>query len=80
MFDSEPDGVDAIALAVVPVTDGQFSLTILTNGNNGISIPALAPTSLGSGTHLLTALYLGHNGVASSSSPVFTQVITGPGS
>src|SRR5215471_16241188 len=63
MFDSEPDGVDAIALAVVSVTDGQFSVTIATNGNNGISIPPNAPTSLGSGTHLLTALYLGHDGV-----------------
>jgi hypothetical protein len=79
MFDSEPDGVDAIALAVVPVTDGQFSVTINTNGNNGISIPQNAPTSLGNGTHLLTALYLGHDGVAPSSSPVFTEVITGPG-
>ena len=79
MFDSEPDGGDAIALAVVPVTDGRFSATIFTNGNNGISIPPNAPTSLGSGTHLLTALYLGHDGVAPSSSPVFTEVITGPG-
>ena len=42
MFDSEPDGVDATALAVVPVTDGRFSVSIATNGNNGISIPRTA--------------------------------------
>jgi hypothetical protein len=78
MFDSEPDGGDAIVLGVVPVTDGHFSVTIFTNGNNGITDTLQTPASLGSGTHLQTALYLGHDGVAPSSSPVFTQVITGP--
>jgi len=78
IFDSEPDGGDAAFMAVVDVTDGQFSVPILTNGSNGITIPPLAPPSLGVGTHLLTALYLGHDGVGPSSSPVFSEVITAP--
>ncbi len=80
MFDAEPDGGDAIPIAVVPVTDGQFSVTIFTNGNNGITDTLPTPTSLGSGTHLLTAVYLdsGNHGFAPSNSPVFTEVIQAP--
>ena len=78
IFDSEADGGDAAFMAVVDVTDGQFSVPILTNGSNGITISPLAPPSLGVGTHLLTALYLGHDGVGPSSSGVFTEVITAP--
>jgi hypothetical protein len=65
LFDAGPDGNRAIAN--VPVTDGQFSVTI----------PAFTQTSLGSGTHLLTAVYLGNDALAPSSSPVFTEVIQG---
>jgi len=36
-------------------------------------------TSLSTGVHLLTDVYLGDGHFAPSSSPVFTEVITGPG-
>jgi hypothetical protein len=66
LFDAGPNG-DNRAIASVPVTNGQFSVTL----------PAFTQASLGSGTHLLTALYLGSDAFAPSSSPVFTEVIQG---
>ena len=51
----------------VPVTDGQFWITI----------PAYTQMSLGRGTHYLTAQYQGNNDFAPSTSPVFTEVIQG---
>ena len=66
LFDAGPNGNNG-AIASVPVTNGQFSITI----------PAFTETSLGTGTHLLTAMYLGNDALAPSSSPVFTEVIQG---
>jgi len=65
LFDAGPDGNRAIA--TVPVTDGQFSVTI----------PAFTQASFGLGTHLVTAVYMGNGNLAPSSSPVFTEVIRG---
>jgi hypothetical protein len=59
------DGNNQIAQAVV--ADGQFSITI----------PAYSAQSLGRGMHLLTVQYLGNDLFASSTSPVFTEVIQG---
>ena len=59
------DGNNVIAQA--SVVDGQFS----------IIIPAYSAQSLGNGTHLLTVQYAGNDVFASSTSPVFTEVIRG---
>ena len=59
------DGSNAIAEAAV--ADGRFSITI----------PAFSAHSLDTGTHLLTVQYLGNDLYASSTSPVFTEVIRG---
>ena len=66
LFDAGPNGNNS-AIASVPVTNGQFSVTL----------PPFTQTSLGGGTHLLTAMYLGSDALAPSSSPVFTEVIQG---
>jgi hypothetical protein len=66
LFDAGPNGNNG-AIASVPVTNDQFSVTI----------PAFSGTSLGTGTHLLIAMYLGNDALAPSSSPVFTEVIQG---
>ena len=66
LFDAGPNGNNG-AIASVPVTNGQFSITL----------PPFTQTSLGTGTHLLTAMYLGNDALAPSSSPVFTEVIQG---
>ena len=66
LFDAGPNGNNG-AIASVPVTNGQFSVTL----------PAFTQNSLGNGTHLLTAMYLGNDALAPSSSPVFTEVIQG---
>ena len=65
LFDAGPNGNGAIAS--IPVSNGQFSVTI----------PAFTQASLARGTHLLTAMYLGNDTLAPSSSPVFTEVIQG---
>ena len=63
--------------ATVPVTDGQFSFSIATNGDpGGWSVSPSAPLILGAGTHWLIAVYLGNDGLAPSASPVFRQVIS----
>jgi hypothetical protein len=54
-------------IAQVPVTDGQFSITL----------PAFTPQTLGRGTHYLTVQYQGNEVFAPSASPVFTEVIQG---
>ena len=59
------DGSNAIAEAAL--ADGRFSITI----------PAFSAHSLDTGTHLLTVQYLGNDLYASSTSPVFTEVIRG---
>ena len=66
LFDAGPNGNNG-AIASVPVTNGQFSVTL----------PVFTQASLGTGTHLLTAMYLGNDALAPSSSPVFTEVIQG---
>jgi hypothetical protein len=66
LFDAGPNGNNG-AIASVPVTNGQFSVTL----------PAFTQNSLGAGTHLLIAMYLGNDALAPSSSPVFTEVIQG---
>jgi hypothetical protein len=57
-------------IAQVPVSGGQFSVTI----------PAFSAQTLDRGTHLLTAIYQGDDPsglYAPSQSPVFTEVIQG---
>jgi hypothetical protein len=54
-------------IAQVPVTDGQFS----------ISLPAFTAQTLNRGTHYLTVQYQGNDVFAPSTSPVFTEVIRG---
>ena len=66
LFDAGPNGNNG-AIASVPVTNGQFAITL----------PAFSQSGLGAGTHLLTAMYLGNDALAPSSSPVFTEVIQG---
>ena len=66
LFDAGPNGNNG-AIASVPVTNGQFAVTL----------PAFSQSGLGAGTHLLTAMYLGNDALAPSTSPVFTEVIQG---
>jgi len=75
MLDFEPDGA-SLHVGLVPVADGQFSVSIPTSAGKGINWDVHG-SSLGSGTHWLTAVYLGNDGLAPSSSPVFTEVIQG---
>ena len=55
-------------IAQVPVTDGQFSITIQPYNN---------PVHLAHGTHYLIAEHQGNDVFAPSTSPVFTEVIQG---